>query len=94
MMNDRYERSTDLLRDADVALYRAKEDGRSRYQVAHNPGMDVIAEGVETVEQLERLRQLECEYVPGLLLLASAGRRGSHGVPHGIDLASLKRVPR
>lgn len=33
MMDARYERSTDLLRDADVALYRAKEDGRSRYQV-------------------------------------------------------------
>ena len=33
MMNARYERSTDLLRDADVALYRAKEDGRARYQV-------------------------------------------------------------
>ncbi len=33
MMDRRYERSTDLLRDADIALYRAKEEGRARYQV-------------------------------------------------------------
>ncbi len=38
---------------------------RAIVSLAHNLGMDVIAEGVETVEQLERLRQLECEYVQG-----------------------------
>lgn len=33
-VNDgRYERSDDLLRDADTAMYRAKEKGRSRYEV-------------------------------------------------------------
>lgn len=38
---------------------------RAIVSLAHNLGMDVIAEGVETVEQLERLRQLGCEFVQG-----------------------------
>ncbi|MDB4963067.1 MAG: diguanylate cyclase protein [Myxococcales bacterium] len=38
---------------------------RSIVSLAHNLGMDVTAEGVETAEQLERLRQLECEHVQG-----------------------------
>ncbi len=40
---------------------------RAIVALAHNLGMDVIAEGVETPEQLERLRVLECEYVQGFL---------------------------
>jgi EAL domain-containing protein (putative c-di-GMP-specific phosphodiesterase class I) len=33
--------------------------------LGHNLGMDIVAEGVETKEQLERLRALGCEYGQG-----------------------------
>jgi diguanylate cyclase (GGDEF)-like protein/PAS domain S-box-containing protein len=33
--------------------------------IAHNMGMDVVAEGVETAEQLEWLRAIGCEYAQG-----------------------------
>ena len=33
--------------------------------LAHNLGMDVVAEGVETAEQLEQLRTLNCEHAQG-----------------------------
>jgi EAL domain-containing protein (putative c-di-GMP-specific phosphodiesterase class I) len=33
--------------------------------IAHNMGMDVVAEGVETIEQLEWLRAIGCEYAQG-----------------------------
>jgi diguanylate cyclase (GGDEF)-like protein len=33
--------------------------------LAHNLGVDVIAEGIETVEQLEKLRGLQCKYGQG-----------------------------
>ena len=35
--------------------------------LAHNLGMDAIAEGVETVAQAKQLKALECEYVQGYL---------------------------
>ena len=35
--------------------------------LAHNLKMDVVAEGVETVEQLAQLRALDCEYAQGYL---------------------------
>ncbi len=41
---------------------------RTIVQMAHNLGMEVIAEGVETPTQLELLRALGCEYVQGYLL--------------------------
>ncbi len=35
--------------------------------LAHSLGLPVVAEGVETVAQLEELRQMRCEYVQGYL---------------------------
>jgi len=48
------------------------EDGdneivRTIIMLARNLGLDVVAEGVETVEQLAYLRALDCEYAQGFL---------------------------
>ncbi|HEY9847307.1 MAG TPA: bifunctional diguanylate cyclase/phosphodiesterase, partial [Candidatus Caenarcaniphilales bacterium] len=40
---------------------------RAIITLAHNLGIEVTAEGVETVEQLKQLRQLGCEYGQGYL---------------------------
>ncbi len=41
------------------------EIARTIIQLAHSLAMDAIAEGVETFEQVEVLKQLECEYIQG-----------------------------
>jgi sensor c-di-GMP phosphodiesterase-like protein len=38
---------------------------RTIVALAHNLGMDVIAEGVETAQQLAQLKALHCEYAQG-----------------------------
>jgi EAL domain-containing protein (putative c-di-GMP-specific phosphodiesterase class I) len=46
-----------------------RDDGaemvRAIAAIAHNMGMDVVAEGVETPEQLDWLRSIGCEYAQG-----------------------------
>ncbi len=44
---------------------RGSEMVRAIVSLAHNLGMDVVAEGVETLEQLECLRTLGCEQAQG-----------------------------
>jgi EAL domain-containing protein (putative c-di-GMP-specific phosphodiesterase class I) len=38
---------------------------RSVISLAHNLGLEVIAEGVETAQQLDYLRELKCQYCQG-----------------------------
>lgn len=43
--------------------------------LAHNLGMDVVAEGVETADSLETLRHLGCEYAQGYWIAQPANQR-------------------
>ena len=44
---------------------------RTIISLAENMGMDVVAEGVETLSQLSQLRKLHCQYGQGLSILAA-----------------------
>jgi EAL domain-containing protein (putative c-di-GMP-specific phosphodiesterase class I) len=48
--------------------------------IAHNMGMDVVAEGVETAEQLEWLRAVGCEYAQGFYFSRPVDRRAATGI--------------
>ncbi len=48
-----------------IGLDDGSEMVRAIAAIAHNMGMDVVAEGVETAEQLEWLRTIGCEYAQG-----------------------------
>jgi diguanylate cyclase (GGDEF)-like protein/PAS domain S-box-containing protein len=48
-----------------IGLDDGSEMVRAIAAIAHNMGMDVVAEGVETAEQLEWLRAIGCEYAQG-----------------------------
>jgi EAL domain-containing protein (putative c-di-GMP-specific phosphodiesterase class I) len=41
--------------------------------LAHNVGLEVIAEGVESTEQLDYLKVLGCEFVQGFAIYAPLG---------------------
>ena len=48
--------------------------------LAHNLGVDVIAEGVETMEQLTQLKSLECEYGQGYYFSNPLDRSAAEGL--------------
>jgi diguanylate cyclase (GGDEF)-like protein/PAS domain S-box-containing protein len=48
-----------------IGLDDGSEMVRAIAAIAHNMGMDVVAEGVETLEQLDWLRAIGCEYAQG-----------------------------
>jgi diguanylate cyclase (GGDEF)-like protein/PAS domain S-box-containing protein len=50
-----------------IGLDDGSEMVRTIVAIAHNLGMDVVAEGVETKEQLEWLHAIGCEYAQGFL---------------------------
>lgn len=52
----------------------AMEIVKTIVSMAHNMKMEVIAEGVETVEQLEELRKLKCDYFQGYWFSKPLGR--------------------
>ncbi len=45
--------------------------------LAHDFGMKVIAEGVETDEQLSKLKSMDCEFVQGFLIAKPVGHRAA-----------------
>lgn len=67
--------------------HRAEDRGivRTILELAAGMKMDVVAEGVETQEQLEQLREMKCSLVQGYLL--------SKPMDTGATEAYLKSVP-
>jgi diguanylate cyclase (GGDEF)-like protein len=67
MMNKRYEKGEELLRDADAAMYRAKDAGRARYQVfdleMHDSATAQLKLEADLYRALER-RELVLHYQP------------------------------
>jgi EAL domain-containing protein (putative c-di-GMP-specific phosphodiesterase class I) len=52
---------------------------RSTIELAHNLGLQVVAEGVETEACLEQLRELRCDFVQGYLISGPLRRRTLEG---------------
>jgi EAL domain-containing protein (putative c-di-GMP-specific phosphodiesterase class I) len=48
--------------------------------LAHNLGMDVVAEGVETKEQLGELRPMGCDYGQGFLFSRAVEARDARAL--------------
>jgi diguanylate cyclase (GGDEF)-like protein/PAS domain S-box-containing protein len=51
--------------------------------LARNLGMDVIAEGVETEDQLQRLRAMDCDFVQGYLVSRPVNAAGAWALLQG-----------
>jgi diguanylate cyclase (GGDEF)-like protein/PAS domain S-box-containing protein len=52
--------------------------------MAHNMKMEVIAEGVETIEQLEELRKLKCDYYQGYWFSKPLGRQEAEALLNNV----------
>jgi EAL domain-containing protein (putative c-di-GMP-specific phosphodiesterase class I) len=61
--------------------------------LGHSLGMDVIAEGVETEEQLEQLRQLGCDKAQGYLFSAAVTAGDSEAYQTPASLAPDQEEP-
>jgi EAL domain-containing protein (putative c-di-GMP-specific phosphodiesterase class I) len=57
---------------------------RTIVALAQNLGMDVVAEGVETEDQLRLLRKLECENGQGYFVLDAARRNAVRAIYRGL----------
>jgi EAL domain-containing protein (putative c-di-GMP-specific phosphodiesterase class I) len=74
---------------------------RAVVTLAHNLGMKVVAEGHETSQQLDRLKELDCEYVQGYFFSKPLDRHaaaalleaGIEGQPVGLSARSRAAVP-
>jgi diguanylate cyclase (GGDEF)-like protein/PAS domain S-box-containing protein len=79
LASDYGEHVSDILRDAETAMHSAKARGKARHEIfGHDTRgelMDVVAEGVETEDQLKLLRKLECENGQGYLFSTPLGGR-------------------
>jgi predicted signal transduction protein with EAL and GGDEF domain len=64
---------------------KGSEMVRAIVTLAHNLGMDVVAEGVETAEQLAALRTLGCDYAQGFYF--------SEAVPSGLADSFMTSQP-
>ena len=68
----------------------AMEIVKTIMSMAHNMKMDVIAEGVETIEQLEELRKLKCNYYQGYLFSKPLGRREAEALLDNVQSHCVK----
>ncbi len=57
-----------FIRRIDPQSGRNLETVRMIITLAHSFGMDVVAEGIESADQLQKLRDLDCDYFQGFLI--------------------------
>ncbi|MBR8829089.1 MAG: EAL domain-containing protein [Gomphosphaeria aponina SAG 52.96 = DSM 107014] len=63
---------------------------RAIVTLAHNLGMDVIAEGIETKEQLMQLKQLGCDVGQGYLLAKPLAQKAAENLIDNYNVATRK----
>ena len=67
---------------------------RSTIELAHNLGLQVIAEGVEDRQIWEELARLGCDFAQGYYLVAAAaGRQAGPEARHGAGRRGPRRAP-